>query len=645
MTSLIAFLSPADSLARAYTTHYDPLLVALSVAVAAFASFAAFQVAERLRAPGSVPIKILWQGIGGLAMGGGVWAMHFIGMLALSLPCAVFYDPAITFASMLPGVLASAAALNVMKRRRPAPGPIALGGLLMGGGIGAMHYAGMAAMRIDGLVRYDPVLFGLSIVVAAALAGAALYVKFLADARFVAHSHALSNGAGAILMGAAIAGMHYTAMLAAYFLPGGEPPTGAMALNPVAMGVAIGGGAILITALVLAAALLGRHLDTIAQLRRVVAERVRAEAEARKFLRAVEQSSASIVISDGDGMIEYVNPRFTEVTGYALDEVRGKNPNILQSGRTEDAIYDDLWRTILDGREWQGELLNRRKSGELYWDRTLIAPIRDAAGAITNFVAVKEDVTERKAMERDLIEARDEAETANRLKTSFLANISHELRTPLSSVIGFAEMMVGGLRGPLPGQYREYAENILAAGRQELAIVNSLLDMARIEAGRMPFADEVIHIRGVARDAFLLVEAEADNKGLALVEACAEDHRVRGDSQHLLRILVNLLTNAVAYTEKGSVTVATAVDEGGLRLTVADTGVGMTHEQIRHALEPFSRVEADAYVRTSTGVGLGLPMVLHLTALYQGRVDIASAPGRGTTVTVRFPLERSVAGA
>ncbi len=645
MTSLIAFLTPDDSLARAYTTHYDPLLVALSIAVAAFASFAAFQVAERLRAPGSLPIKILWQGVGGLAMGGGVWAMHFIGMLALSLPCAVFYDPVITFASMLPGVLASAVALNVMKQRRPGPGALALGGLLMGGGIGAMHYSGMAAMRIEGLVRYDPAWFALSIVVAAALAGAALYVKFLADIRFVARSHVLSNAAGAALMGTAIAGMHYTAMLAAYFLPGGPPPAGETALNPLTMGMAVAGAAVVISSFVLLAALLGRHLDTIAQLRRVVDEKTRAEAETRKFLGAVEQSSAPIVISDAAGHIEYVNPRFTEVTGYAPDEVRGRNPNILQSGTTEDAVYDDLWRTILSGREWQGELLNRRKNGELYWDRTLIAPVRDAVGAIVNFVAVKEDVTERKAMERELIAAKDEADAANRLKTALLANISHELRTPLNSIVGFAEMMVGGLRGPLPGHYREYAEDILAAGRHELAVVTGLLDMARIEAGKMPFADEVTAIRAVARDAFLLVEADADNKGLALVEACPDDHRLRGDSQHLLRILVNLLTNAVAYTEKGSVTVSTAVDEGGLRLMVADTGVGMTHEQIRHALEPFSRIEADPYVRSSTGVGLGLPMVRQLTALYQARLDIASAPGQGTTVTVRFPPERSVTGA
>lgn len=643
MTNLIPFLSPSDSIAGAYPMHHDPLLVALSVAIAAFAAFAAFQVAERLRAVDSLPAKVFWQGIGGLAMGGGVWAMHFIAMLALTLPVPVFYDPAVTLLSIVPGILASAVALNVMKRRRPAPLPLALGGLLMGGGIGAMHYSGMAAMRLDGLVRYDPALFVLSIVVAVVLAGAALYTKFLVDARFVARSSILSNGAGAALMGAAIAGMHYTAMMAVRFLPDGAPPAGELALNPVALAVMTGFATVMITALVFAAALLGRHLDTIAQLRRVVAERVKAETEARKFLRAVEQSSAAIVITDPAGVIEYVNPRFTDASGYTLDEARGKTPRILKSGQTDDAVYAELWTTIMAGREWRGELLNRRKGGELYWDRTLIAPIRGGDGAIANFLAVKEDVTERKAMEQALIEAKEAAEAASRLKTAFLANISYQLRTPLNAVIRFAEMMVGGAMGPLPKAYQEYAARILSGGRQELALIGDLLDLARIEAGKMPFQEEAVSLGQVARDAFMAVEAEAGEKGLALRETCAPDHRLLGDSQHLLRILVNLLSNAVKYTGAGAVTVRSFHERGGLCLAVADTGPGMTAEQARSALEPFSRAEENPADRADAGAGLGLPMVRQLLTLYQGEIEIVSAPGQGTTVILRFPPARTLA--
>ncbi len=641
MTSLVTFLSPADPLAAAYAMRHDPLLVALSVLVAVAASFAAFQVAERLRAPDSLPAKVFWQGIGGLAMGGGVWAMHFIGMLALELTVPVVYDPAVTLLSIAPAIFASAVALNVMKRRRPTALPLALGGLLMGGGIGAMHYSGMAAMRLDGVIRYDPALFALSIVVAVVLAGAALYTKFLVDARFVARSSALSNGAGAAIMGAAIAGMHYTAMLAVYFLPGGAPPAGEMALNPAAMAAMIGVATLMITALVFAAALLGRYFDTIAQLRRVVAERIHAEAEARKFLRAVEQSSAAIVITDTDGVIEYVNPRFTDVTGYAPEEARGRKTSLLKSGETDAAVYAEMWTTILAGREWRGELLNRRKNGDLYWERTLIAPIRDGDGAIANFLAVKEDITERKAMEKALVEAKETAEAANRLKTAFLANISHHLRTPLTAVVRLAEMMVGGAMGPLPKAYQEYAANILSGGRQELAIIGDLLDMARIEAGKMPFQEDLLFLGGVARDAFILVEAEARKKNLILSADCPDRHRLLGDSQHLLRILVNLLANAVRHTEAGAVTVRSFVEGDRVHLTVEDTGIGMTAEQVRNALEPFSRIEGDLAARSS--VGLGLPMVQQLLKLYQAEMSIASAPGRGTTIIIRFPPERTVA--
>ena len=645
MTNMIAFLSPADSLAQAYATHYNPWLVAVSVGIAAFASFAAFQVAERLRTADSAPAKIFWQGIGGLAMGGGVWSMHFIGMLALKLPHAVFYDPAVTLLSMIPGIFASAAALNVMKQRRPSPGSLTLGGLLMGGGIGAMHYSGMAAMRLDGAIRYDPALFALSLVVAAVLAAAALYTKFLVDARFVARSHALSNGAGAVLMGAAIAGMHYTAMLAANFLPNGTPPAGDMVLNPVTMAVTLGFATVMITALVFAAALLGRHLDTITQLRRVVAERVKAEGEARKFLRAVEQSSAAILITDARGNIEYANPRFADVTGYAPDEVCGKKLDVLKSGEIDDTVYADLWATIRAGREWRGELLNRRKNGDFYWDRTLIAPIRNGDGEIANFLAVKEDVTERKAMEKALIEAKELAEAGNRVKTAFLANISHQLRTPLTAVIRLAEIMVGGTMGPLPRAYQEYAAKILSGGRQELAIIGDLLDMARIEAGKMPFQEEVVSLGAAVRDAFIIVEPQARKKNLTLGEDCPDRYRLRGDSQHLLRILVNLLANAVEHTESGTVKVRSFLEQGRVRLTVEDSGAGMSAEQVRDALEPFSRIEENPATPSGTGAGLGLPMVQQLLKLYQAEMAITAAPGRGTTIAIRFPAARTVMGA
>jgi signal transduction histidine kinase/NO-binding membrane sensor protein with MHYT domain/CheY-like chemotaxis protein len=213
--------SPPDS-SLLYRGYYDPLLVALSIAIAIFASYAAFQAAEFLTPDKNSPhSRRLWLAIGGFAMGVGVWSMHFVGMLALSLPCRTGYSPGMTLLSIIPAILASTLALSLIARPAIAFRRLWLGGLLLGAGIGTMHYTGMAAMRLDGIVRYDLSLFILSLLVAVALATLALWLKFwLQDWNGRGQSFALI--AGATVMGLASSGMHYTAMAAAYFIREGD---------------------------------------------------------------------------------------------------------------------------------------------------------------------------------------------------------------------------------------------------------------------------------------------------------------------------------------------------------------------------------------------------------------------------------------
>ncbi len=159
------------------------------------------------------------------------------------------------------------------------------------------------------------------------------------------------------------------------------------------------------------------------------------------FIAIVEDGPTSVVITDPEGNIEYVNRQFTTVTGYSRTEVIGRNPRILKSGVQAAEVYTDLWRTILEGREWRGELCNRRKSGELYWELAAISAIRDASGSVTHFLALKEDITDLKTMEQLLWQAKANAEAANRAKSRFLADMSHEIRTPLNSILGFAQLL------------------------------------------------------------------------------------------------------------------------------------------------------------------------------------------------------------
>jgi diguanylate cyclase (GGDEF)-like protein/PAS domain S-box-containing protein len=214
------FIEPPES-SLLYTGHYDPVLVTLSVLVAIFASYVALLVSPHVSTARTTKSRRLWLTLGGVTMGLGTWAMHFVGMLAFSLPCGTRYDPLITLFSMIPAILASTLALATISRRTMTSGQFATGGLLMGFGIGTMHYSGMAAMRLDGLIRYDFKLFLLSILVAVVLATLALWIRFRLRAwqtRLVAWVPAI----GAVVMGLAVSGMHYTAMAAAYFISDGE---------------------------------------------------------------------------------------------------------------------------------------------------------------------------------------------------------------------------------------------------------------------------------------------------------------------------------------------------------------------------------------------------------------------------------------
>jgi len=377
-----------------------------------------------------------------------------------------------------------------------------------------------------------------------------------------------------------------------------------------------------------------------------ITESKRVEERLRKLSRAVEQSPAAVMITDVHGAIEYVNPKFTQITGYTAAEVTGQNPRILKSGMQSADVYEELWKTVLAGGEWRGEFANRKKSGEIYWESASIVPIRDSAGAITHFLAVKEDITERKRAEEELLGAKDAAEAANRAKSQFLANMSHEIRTPMNGVIGMAGLL---LDSELSLEQRRYAEIVRSSGEALLVVINDILDFSKIEARRLNLECADFDLRSVLEYAASLLGTKMIEKQLELVFEVVPGTPclLRGDAGKLRQVLVNLLGNAVKFTPQGEVAVTVRVDsedeqKATLHFTVRDTGIGFRQEQASVLFEPF--VQADgSKTRRYGGTGLGLTISKQLVEMMGGQIGVRSEEGKGATFWFTAAFEKQPA--
>jgi len=374
------------------------------------------------------------------------------------------------------------------------------------------------------------------------------------------------------------------------------------------------------------------------RLRSEITEREQIEAELRKRSRAIEQSASTIVITDRDGTIEYVNPAFTSITGYSREEALGQNPRILKSNRHSRRFYERMWKTLLRGETWRGEMLNKKASGELYWELVTISPVLNQSGTISHYVAIKEDISVRKQMELDLKVAKREADSANQAKSAFLANMSHELRTPLNGIIGFSQVLERQISGKLSEKQSEYFNTIRESGNHLLQMVNDILDLSKIEAGKIELNMMLFDIETMLLRAPSIIKSAAYEKKLTIETDIQKGiGLLHGDEVRLKQVFYNLLSNAVKFTEPGKkIGINGRYEDGNVIVEVWDEGIGISEKDLEIIFNPFEQVPQGSNI-SAQGTGLGLSISRRLVELHNGTLTATSEPGNGSCFKVVLP--------
>ncbi len=764
-----------DELPLASTVYlsktYDPLLIGVSIVIAIVSAFTAFGTAERALNSETEKYKRYWILFGAVSLGLGIWAMHFIGMLAIRLPVPVGYSVGITVASILPGIAASGVILRSMVNGLTSFKQAILGGTLFAGGVTAMHLIGMSAMQMSAMMHYEWPILLLSVLSAIIFAtiGLQLQVRaFTIEKSHIFNKHQLAS---AVVMGMAISSMHYMAIYATHYsatertveVTGISSPALATIISisvlfvillsfliptilaaqyrsvagslrqkfesELARNLAItdlaydawihlnsdgqvlgwnksaeaifgwtkqevlgkklskfiiphhykaahdkgfsrfletGEGSVLNKILELEAKdKSGRHflveitITTISveqgyefsAFLRDISERKQEENKNAQLMRELQfeqgalDAHAIVSVLDVNAKIIYTNEKFERISQYSRNELLGEHCRLLEYEQNNTLVFENLWATISSGEVWHGVIKSKAKDGSPYWLSLTIVPFLDEQGHPVRYVSIGTDITSQKLLEEkyefamiDILREKKVAEQANRAKSDFLASMSHEFRTPLNAILGFAQLIQTDRQEPLSEKHQEDIKYIVDSGKHLLSLINNILDLAKIEAGKSVVSLESIRLDDVIRDAVTLVHNLAEDKQV-VIEIIAKDSSLIAiaDYTKLKQVLTNLISNAVKYNrEGGKVSIDYYLHNvDRIHIVVADNGFGIAKEDHHRIFSAFDRLGQET--SSIEGTGVGLVVTKNLVELMGGSIGFDKERTQGASFWVELP--------
>lgn len=757
------FVTDSDSLTL-ISGSYDLSLVALSVFLASMASFFALRMAATARHIVASKYRQIALCSGAFIMAGGIWSMHFVGMLAFEMRYMMEYDWVLTGISVLPAVLASYIVLRSLIKKRDSLGLTIRNAFIVGSGIGAMHYIGMEAMEMDLTLRYDPWWFILSVVVAVGLAFVALTARRVLRQYFPDLTELRLKLICAAIMGSAISGMHYTGMHAARFIE--VTHTDDLLMMPHHHNTL----ALLVAVFTLLISTLAVNISAQLRYRHLLSEKTAGEARLQAIL---ETATDGVITIKADGEILGLNRAASHILGWNESEALGQNvamfmipemqqrhqvyfeqhgetglasmigvqrevyarhrfgehiPVRLGVGKVElenETLFVGFMEDITERKAMQEKLRESEErlsslmqnipgasfrrlpdakltpiflsdgitdlcgysadiflSGELKYPDLLLPEdyqkicdimqhtpdgrdiyeieyrltnidrdtvwvlengmiVRDAEKRVLWIDGVVVDITSRKQMECELVEAKRHAEDAAEMKAAFLANMSHEIRTPMNAIIGFTDIL---LESETTGENRRHLQTISQSSRSLLHLLNDILDSAKLEKHKLEIETVPFRLSPCVDTVISTLWLNAKSKGIELeLDMAAElPEEVQGAEDRIRQVLMNLVGNGIKFTEQGRVSlVVEPVSErpDWVRFNVIDTGIGIAPDRLQAIFDPFTQADA-SMSRRFGGTGLGTSISKQLVELMGGTISVTSTPGQGSCFSVELPLPR-----